>query len=588
MSLTAEVAKDVRKGTLFYLGKEFTLQFDQTFMRTHREEYLMYIELVRRLRQKTFDDRRNAWNIPVAEDAVKCLNQIVAYGIAVTKDARAKLQAELTNIARIEGVAQAIAEEKIALTIAGPNKDLNEAMKNYQKEGVLFMSTVERSYNGDEMGLGKSLQALAMHEHKLAYPALITCPSKLKQNWLNECRLWLPHRRASMLANDLAEITILSYTELPNLVNYELAHPKAKVRKAAMAVSQSKRFFFPDIAKPVSVLCDEGHFIKSDESMRTQCVTAIASLSESRYRTVLSGTPIENGRPYELLAPLKFLGRINEFGGEYRFMTRYCGKTKFGIDKKGALNTGELHARLKKICYIRREKKNVLKELPDKIQSVTECELDNWPEYRRIKQDVTSYMMAQRGRLLTDKESSAQAMIKMGMLRKACGMGKVNWIIEWIDTFLESGEKFVIYATHREVQEALVKGLSRWNPAVVLGGCKDVQAEQDKFARVQSCRLFIGSTIAAGFGINLTCASHIGLAELMWTDSKHQQVIDRCHRTGQKDCVNAYYFLARNTIDDVMWDVVSNKARINASVVSGEDVNQKSVLADLIRQTVQP
>jgi SWI/SNF-related matrix-associated actin-dependent regulator of chromatin subfamily A-like protein 1 len=582
MSLTAEVAQNVRKGVLYYIGGEFTVMFDAKYMADHRQEYLMCLETIKKLRQKKYDDRRYSWNIPPADDATKCLSQLINWGITPTKDARAKLSDDLKRLAAIEAAQQRSNEVEVEISIPTAPK-LVEVMKNYQKSGVQFMVTKKLAYNGDDMGLGKSLQTLAALEMAQSFPALIVCPVKLKQNWLAEARKWLPHRTASMRANDLSEITILAYTEVHNYVNYELASPKAKERKEA--AENSKRFFFPSIQKIAAIACDEGHFIKHRDSRRTMSVTAIAQACACPVRFIMSGTPIENS-PIEWLAPLHFFGLMPEFGNEFKFMTRYCGavRGKFGMEMKGATNTKELHARLTQLCFIRRKKKDVLKELPDKIESVFDCELTNRSEYDRIERDAKIVLMQNQGSLLTDGQLKAKAMVKVGMLRKAAGMGKVDWIIEWIDTFLESGEKFVIYAYHPEVQERLVKGLQKWNPAVVLGGCKDVKAEEDKFMKDERCRVFVGSIVAAGFGITLTRASHIGIAELMWTHTKHQQTIDRVHRIGQKDCVNAYYFLAPGTIDDDMWALVSEKAKIVSSTTDGEEVTKSALLENLVRK----
>lgn len=578
MSLIAEVSKGIRKGVLFLLKDEFTLTFDQAFIRTQYQEYQVFLELVTKLKQRKYDDRRYTWTIPVADDAIQCLNKLVAWGVTPTRDAREVLSAGLKKVAEERAIVQAKTEAVVDLVIPG-NKALTEALKNYQKAGVAFMARCVRSYNADEMGLGKSLQALATLEYLKAFPAVIVCPVKLKQNWLNECRRWLPKRKASLLANDMADITILAYTEIHNYVNFQLGSDKAKERKKGLELNGSKTFFYPDIMQPVAVVGDEFHFCKTPGARRTMAVTAIAQVSNARVRIGLSGTPIENS-PKEWIAPLTFLGVLDRLGGWYNFAKRYCG----GVSLKGATNTRELHEKLESVCYIRRKKKDVLTELPDKIESVYETEISNEAEYRRVERDVIAYLVEQRGQMLSQTTVNAAHLLKMNLLRRLVAKGKAQWIIEWVDTFLESGEKFVLYAYHRELQQALLKGLAQWNPAVVFGGCDDVQREQDKFTKHENCRLFLGSTVAAGFGLNLTNASHIGIGDLMWTHTKHQQVIDRCHRIGQRDCVNAYYFLAPNTIDDLMWSELSDKAQIVASTTDGEEVTQSAVLTNLVRK----
>jgi SWI/SNF-related matrix-associated actin-dependent regulator 1 of chromatin subfamily A len=588
MSVPDGISQGIRKGVLFFLGNEFTIQFDSAFMRSHNAEYQVFVELTKKLKQRKFDDRKSAWNIPVAQDAVRQLQEFLTWGIQPTKEAREKLSAELKKLAQIDAVNQEATEEVVELTIPGPNDALNKALKNYQKAGVKYLSTVERAYLADDMGLGKSVQILATFELKQAYPALIVCPVKLKQNWIKECKRWLPHRTASMQAKRLAEITVLGYSEIHEYVNYLALSSKKAERDAGLLAQKSKRFFIPTMRRYEGIALDEAHWIKNGaESRRGLACIAAALACNSRIRIAASGTPIENGRPSELIAPLKFLGQLEAMGGWHFYVTRYCAakRTRFGFDTKGASNTKELYEKLSRVCYIRRRKQDVLKELPAKIPTIYEAEISNWDEYRRIERDVVACMMEGKGRLLTREESDAKQLTKLSLLRRAAGMGKVDWIIDWVNNFLESGEKFVLYATSQDVQAALVRGLAQWSPAVVLGGCTDVQAQEDKFMKDERCRLFIGSVKAAGFGLTLTAASHIGLAELEWTDSKHQQVFDRCHRIGQKECVNCYYFIAPDTIDEHMMAIVSAKAQINSSAVDGEDEAKESVLASLMRKS---
>lgn len=576
------ISQGLRKGALFFLGGEFTLSFDPGFIRAKRQEYDVLLDLVKKLRQRRYDDRRCVWNITDCDEATETLAKLVSWGITPTKDARARLADALKKAAAAAALAQSATEEVVTLDIPTA-PELAARMKNYQRAGAKFMATMRRAYNGDDMGLGKSLQTLAALELAGAYPALIICPVKLKQNWLREAKKWLPHRKAALTVNALADITILAYTEIHDYVNFGLFSTVKKEREAAKKLT--KNFFFPSIVKLKGVACDEGHFIKRKESRRTQACIAIANLCECDTRFVMSGTPVENA-PIELIAPLEFLGRMEQMGGWYQFATRYCGATRnnFGLQLKGATNTKELNEKMRRIFYIRRLKGDVLKELPPKIETIYEAEIDNLADYQRIQRDAKAELMRRSGGLLSEGQMQALAMLQFGMLRKAVGLGKAAWICEWVDTFLESGEKFILYAYHPEVQQIFVKRLAHWNPAIVLGGCKDVQREEDKFMKDESCRLFIGSIVAAGFGLTLTRASHVGIAELMWTHSKHQQTIDRAHRIGQKDCVNAYYFIAPGTIDEDMWEIVSNKDKIVAAVANGEDVPEDRSLQNLVRK----
>ena len=585
------------KGIVFFAGDDFMVQFNQDFLRAHREEYLVYLELVKKIKRRTYDDRKCSWTIPLAPDAIACIRQLVEYGLTPTKGAREQLSLEIKNLATSEAVKQAAVEANVELFIPGEHGAvLSKAMKNYQRIGARFMAEKVRSYNADEMGTGKSIQSLASLEIMNAYPALIICPVKLKKNWLAEVRKWLPHRKVSLLPNDLEEITILAYSEIHNHVNWKLASPKKKEREVALA-NRSKRFFFPDFMRPKAIVLDESQFSKNLDSRRTQAVLEIARSCECEVRQCLSGTPIEN-KPAELIAPLNFLGVLNQMGGEWGFKTRYCNahRKKIGYDKakdedryamdtSGASNTKELHDRLSNFM-IRRRKKDVLRELPDKIEMIVEVEISNADEYRRIERDVIAYLMGEQGKMLKESAIDASHLLKLNHLRQAAGRGKLDWVVDWIDTFLEGGEKFVIYAYHKDVLDGLVKRLAHHNPATILGGCTDVTREVNKFVNDPTCRVTIASIVAAGFGVNglQGVCSHIGIYEPMWTHSKHQQAVDRLHRIGQRDCVNAYYFLAPGTIDMDLWDIVAGKHKIVSSTIDGEEVEQKASLTNLVRK----
>jgi SWI/SNF-related matrix-associated actin-dependent regulator of chromatin subfamily A-like protein 1 len=595
MSALDQVSKGVRKGTIVYEQGEFALQFNWDFIKQYKHEFQVYLELTKKLPapDRRWDDRLFCWRLKPTTAVVELLAKLTGWGVGASRECLEAMARVRKAAAETAAAQQATEDKAIELEIVG-QPALTTALKNYQKAGVVYLAAKERSYLGDEQGLGKSIQLLATFEYTRGYPAVILCPPKLKSNWLRECRMWLPHRRASGIPAHLAEITIIAYTEAHKFVNFALASPKKKEREGALKSGEGKSFFFPDIIRPMTVACDEAQQVKVHSSRRTQSAMAIAKLSNSRWRYMLSGTPVEN-RPSDMLAPLIFLDKLEDFGGWLGFIQRYCaatkrriGKGKYAWDISGSANGVEFNRRLRELCYIRRLKSEVLKELPAKIESIVEVEISNAAQYKRADQNIQAFVIEQKKKLMTEGQIAALALVKLNTLRMLAGEGKVEAVVEWIDTFLESGEKFVIYAHHREVLDALVNGLSQWNPACVLGGCDNVDAQVDKFMKDERCRLFIGSTIAAGFGLTLTVASHIGIVDLMWTPSKHHQVFDRVHRIGQRECVNCYYFMAPGTVDDDMWSVLSEKAAIISSTTDGEELSKEQVMAKVIRRYLNP
>ncbi|MDX2187743.1 MAG: DEAD/DEAH box helicase [Opitutaceae bacterium] len=579
-------ASTMAKGFIYYSGGEWAIQFDRKFMAGEKYKYFHCLELIQKLGQKRFDDVRIAWYIPLYDKSVECIRELIKFGLTPTKSAREALAIELEKQAR-KSASTECKEEMIKIEKLGK---LDQALRNFQRHGILWLSKVKRGYLGDEQGLGKSIQALGVVEYSEAYPAVVVCPVKIKKNWIKEIRHWLPHRTVSDNPRALAEITVLGYTELHKYVNSALASPKSAVAKAA-ALANTQQWFYPDLVKVKAVVCDEAHFIKEVKSKRSQAPTALALVCDSPVRLCLSGTPVEN-RPAELISPMKFLGVLKDFGGQYEFEKKFCAarRRKMGNryiwDSRGASNLKELNNLMRNSFYIRRLKSDVLKDLPPKIESVLEVDITNTEEYRAAERDVVTYMLQYKEHLLSSSAMDNAHLIRLNKLRQLVGIGKVEWIVDWVDSFLESGEKFVLYAYHPATQEALARLLGRWNPAKVFAGCKDVEKEEKKFKEDESCRLFLGSIGAAGFGLTLTTASHIGLAELTWVQAKHWQVFDRIHRIGQQRCVNAYYFLAPKTIDDDMWSILSDKAQISAAAADGREMPKSEALSNLVRKMI--
>ena len=179
-------------------------------------------------------------------------------------------------------------------------------------------------------------------------PAVIVCPAGLKLNWLREIERWLPHRSVHVIngtgvAPMDAEITVL---------NYEIVHAH-RVRL--------------QLRRPKALVLDESHYVKNPRAKRTQAVRRLAeALPEGALKLALTGTPVMN-HPDELIAQLRILGRLQEFGSGARFSRRFQGA---GAEER-------IHWHLRRSCFVRRLKADVLPQLPAKRQVVLPVALDN-------------------------------------------------------------------------------------------------------------------------------------------------------------------------------------------------------------------
>ena len=429
--------------------------------------------------------------------------------------------------------------------------DFKSKIKPYpfQAAGVEYLLKAKRSFLADDMGLGKTAQALLASFIAEAHPTLIVCPASLRLNWDVEIKKWLGKEK-------LCLFKIINYDVLEKNIEY------------------LKQFGFK------SMILDESHYVKNPSAKRTKACLELSKGIE--YIFALSGTPILN-RPNELIAQLKILDRLKDFGGWYAFVKRYCGayKNRFGWDLSGSQNLDELNKRLRSMCYIRRSKDQVLKELPEKTRSIIPVEITNYEDYRMASEDVIAWLEDNGHR--TDAAAQAEQLVKIETLKQLSARGKLKSIFEWIRNFLETGQKLVVFAHHREIQEKITQ---EFNALTISGGDKVDRVEEMKalFQKYENEKIIVCSLKAGGVGHTLTAASNVLFTELGWTPGEHDQAEDRCHRLGQKDNVTAWYLIGKGTIEEDIMKLIEEKRVIFKEAVVGEKQKKGvSVFGDLVK-----
>ena len=469
---------------------------------------------------------------------------------------------------------------------------LKRELYPYQKKGVSFIETRKgRALIADEMGLGKTAQALAwLQLHKEHTPVIIVVPASLKLNWEREAHMWMENPNVSILNGT----TPHAITTDIAIINYDILAS-----------------WLPVILewKPKVMISDEIHYVKNNKAQRTKAAKKLAK--HVPYFIGLSGTPIVN-RPFEFYNAINMVDK-SIFPDFWTYVRRYCNAKNngFGWDFSGADHMEELHEKLSTSIMIRRKKIDVLTDLPPKTRSFVPIELSNRLEYNRAKNDFIAFvernidteisklqkeLFEKYGTNLIDEEkiaemkaekigriSNAQVLVEIEGLKQLAVRGKMNSVIDWITDFLESGEKLVLFAVHKFVIEQVMqkfKGIAVKIDGSVSG--ENRQVAVDKFQNDPSIKLFVGNIKAAGVGLTLTSAANVAFIELPWTPGDLEQAIDRCHRIGQKDAVNAHFLLAENTIEEEIADLLDNKRKVLEAVLDGQKVDQSSLIGDLI------
>lgn len=480
------------------------------------------------------------------------------FGVEVAPAARDVLERLRTeHDAAIAGVRRSRAHSAPPLAVEDA---LGGELRPFQRAGVAYALDARRTFLADEQGLGKTVQALAALEADGAYPAVVVCPASLKLNWLRETERWLPHRSATVVSGT----TRLAQAADVTIINYEVVH----AHRARLA-----------LRRPAALILDESHYVKNPRAKRTQAVRRLAeALPPDALRLALTGTPVMN-HPDELIAQLRVLGRLEDFGSGARFARRFQGA---GAEER-------IHWHLRRRCFVRRLKADVLPQLPAKRQVVVPVALDNQREYEHAEEDVIAWLRSQPldlGEMQARVAATlrAERLAQLNVLKRLAARGKTGPALAWIDDFLASDEPLVVFCGHREVQELL---LERFPDALHLLG-RDSVAQREvavqAFQAPDGPQLIVCATRVGAQGITLTRASNVAFLDLEWTPAMHDQAEDRCHRIGQHDAVTAWYLLAANTIDETMIELIARKRGIVGAVTDGRRDESEALVQSVVRE----
>jgi SNF2-related domain len=413
---------------------------------------------------------------------------------------------------------QRVAVDEAALLAAGASA----SMRDYQVAGTRFLLGRTSALLADDMGLGKSRQAvvagrLAAGDERV----LVACPASLRINWQREILAVYPEASIGIVGEDRLEAirgcrwVIANYERLGGLV-----------REAGLAF---KVF-----------MIDEAHYLKEHEAGRTRNAFILAERIPRRF--LITGTPLLS-REIELHTLLRLSGHRLGAMPLKDFRTQYAGDA----GKRGAL-ASELSE------WMLRRRKDVLTDLGQKHHQVR-------------------YVSPAQGRALYDEimaDMSLTVMPKITKLRQALEMLKFDFLVETIQS-LGEGDKIIVFAEYMNTVNALKEAVAALGIGVVSLVGADAGAKRqravDAFQQDARVRVFIGTTSAAGVGITLTAANYVTFASEPWTPALKRQAEDRAYRLGQRRDVFVITPIVPNTIDEQVHLLLESKTALEHDVV---------------------
>ena len=438
----------------------------------------------------------------------------------------------------------------------------------YQVVGARWLAPRAQAVLADDMGLGKSAQAILGADLVAARDILIVCPAAVRVNWEREFEKFSPMGRPC---------TIL-WTGKDRV-------PAGGVVIASYDWVTTNAHLLKTTAWDLLVL-DEAHYLKERTAKRTRAVYGRGSrfpglIASAKRCWRLTGTPAPNNAS-ELWTHLFSAGATQE--PFYDFMFRYCTgfQGSYGFQITGVKNAEELRALMAPVL-LRRTKEEVMTELPPiRYQQVTVERRDvdlaavfkeRPPQEVQEEIKVADQTLRQALEAVAAGPKGAEAELgvleSMGLamttLRRYIGMAKLPAILDLIEEELAAKQvdKIVLFGVHQQVIEMATKRLAKFGSVCIYGKTQPQLRQRaiDAFQTDPKCRVFVGNVQAAGVGITLTAGCEVGFLEQDWVPASNAQAAMRCHRIGQTRPVRVRVFSLHKSVDEQVQAALVRKAR---------------------------
>lgn len=431
------------------------------------------------------------------------------------KQAKAKNASELIRNRKLSRAPQ--------LNFSPPR--FNGTLYPYQKSSVAYCVKNKRVIVAEPTGTGKTVIASATICASQSLPVIIVCPKSLIPVWEEEIQEFAGQVIGSTQKIESvdervtgADVTILNY----GMLSYDYSENNQRLLTRLCDLDAE------------TFIADEAHALRG-ESLRSYAAEKLSSGSE--YRLLLTGTPVVRDET-DVNRLLEILDVDLELPNKYR----------------------DLNNIMRSHCYLRHKRQVVLSDLPKRIKKKVPVEITNRAEYENIRKRNTHEL---------SKEAGFKALYKF---RKTAALGKIEYIERLVR---QIDEPAVVFAIHRDVQNRLIDAFPQAKRVTADLSTEERSRQVELFQEGQSDVIIcaIGSTpeqSPGGVGIEITRASHAIFCELGWTHSHMVQASNRVHRLGQQDPVRLWFPVAKNTIDEKIWDLIEEREILTNKCTDGD------------------
>jgi len=465
-------------------------------------------------------------------------------------------------------------------------KGVHAELREYQMKGFSWLWFMYKyGLNGilaDDMGLGKTLQALSLiqkaKETDGDMPVLVVCPTSVVFNWESEIQKFTPDLTCLKLAGvDRKNL----FSEIPN---YDVVITSYALIRRDIEDLKEIKFRY--------VILDESQNIKNAMSQTAQSVKQL----NADHKLALSGTPIENRLEelwsvFDFLMP-GFLFNVAEFN--FRYVNPIMERGDKTVEK-----------RLKMQIYpfiLRRMKRDVAKDLPDKVENIAYCEMT--PDQKDFYLDVLDstkeelFKSIEQNGLEKSRMSIFSALLRLRqicchprlydkeMVKGDIQSGKFEHLKGMLEQIISEGHRVLLFSQFVDMLDIIKGWLERTGiPYEYLTGkTKDRQGAVERFNSTSSIPIFLISLKAGGTGLNLTGADYVIHYDPWWNPAVEDQATDRAYRIGQTKKVFVYRIITKNTVEEKIQKLKSIKRNLVDSVISVDRNITKSLTIDDIKE----